>query len=290
MEREEQIQSHSDAWFALRRFRITASNAKKAISASDYFMSNIDPDGNSYYIGFGHKVEIAILFVFKELLIEGKYKVDNTLYWLSATSDAMLNVGDMCVPVEIKTTKNKTSVEALTKQHYHQLNIIMRVFMTPYLILIVYYERLESFSFYRIFKDDEYENKYLALIERGFYMHLVKYLCSTINEFEFAKILQTKSFQQKFLQYYKGDFESDLKNQKRYPKVIEYEQIRPSDLFGQQSIKQRLKTLNSEFSLKVRRRKLFYRDFERLYNEKSQDLYRDYQIQALVVKLVNQLI
>lgn len=252
-------------------------------------MENIDPDGNSYYINFGHKVEAAVLYFFQGLIMDGQYKIDRELHWLSATSDATVKIGNIYIPLEIKATKKNISIEEIIKINYHQLCVTMRVFSVEYLFLLTYQESQKVFKLYKVFQDPEYEKLYLSLIERGFYRHLAKYLLLNIDEKSYLSIINRKAFKTKFMKYYSGDFDSDPKINKRHHKILQYEHIMVSDLFNDELLADRLIFFRNEFKLRVRRKKIFYREFEKMYESKCPEFFKDYQIQDLLIALVNQI-
>lgn len=283
------VKSHSSEWYYQRKHRITASNARRAISGSDYFIDYMSEGGNEYYIKFGHKVELAVNYLFKGYFEEASYKVNSELRWLSATTDSLLKFNETLIPIEIKSTNLSLDIEDFLKMNYHQLNVIMRVYATDYLIFITYLAKVKVFKFYKVFVDQSYEMTYIPLLERSFYKHVVRHIFPQCKNDAYDKIIKTQDFKQTFLKYYTGNFEDSEKPDRSTKSQLTYKQITVKELVGMNAVNEIIKNFTENFSFRVNRHQISCWKFEKMYKNNDPNIYRDCEIQQILLGLYESL-
>ena len=252
-------------------------------------MEYLGGDGGEYYIQFGHKVELVFLQYFKSYFTNGMCKIDKEFPWLSATSDAIFQQNNMSIPVEIKSMDKSRNIDEIIQINYHQLNITAHVFDTPYLYLVVYQKCKQEFSLYKVFKADYYVSIYYPLLERSFYKYLLKSLSGELNSKDYDQYLTSKEFKSKFLKHYNGNFTQEEQKKIKRPTHMYYEKMKFSEIFPKFSFQEMSQIFNSLSTNRVQRRRMFYRDFEKLFKANDPIIFKDYDIQRILVDIHNQL-
>ena len=252
-------------------------------------MQFIDTDGGEYFVNFGHKVELVLISFFQGYFDNGEFMVDKELKWLSATSDSVFTLQKKRIPIEIKAIQTEKGAIDVAKTYYHQLNILMRIYQSDFIILIIYRKQNNRFAFYRVNKDENYDSIYIPLIEKGFFKHLLGYVCNRLDEAHLQDVMKTSRFQEKFCKYYKSDLNELLCVRKKSPKNISISELKLTDIISKHQLRELSDKFIKTYFHRVRRTKLFYWQFEKLFKERTTDLFRDFEIQHLSNALVQQI-
>lgn len=189
----------SKLWYNSKRYRITGTNARRAISMSDNILKYIDSEPlatgeyeNDFY-------ETSIKLIFYKFIKQTGIWIDPELGWLSCTPDGLYNYRGEIIPVEVKCKVSTKSFKDYIKDQYFQIQTQISVLKANFCLLIIIQKKLEKVDFFIVQRKESYEEVYLPRIEFTWLKYVFFDTEFIKPELFRDKIMKRKKFQDKFV-------------------------------------------------------------------------------------------